>query len=673
MSSGLTGVLGDSTASVKRTLALPDRDRVDYHHAIDGLRAVAVLFVVFFHAELPGFTRGYLGVDMFLAISGFLITPRLLRRPGDGHLQPLRQFWAARVRRIIPAVTLVIIVTCIGSAIVLAPQELKSVGIYGLASDLFAVNILAASRGGNYFAGPLRDSPFLQMWSLGLEEQFYLVWPLVLSAVTIVTRRKIKRRTASPDNGRLLLWVLLVSIVGSFLLHAVWSRTLPLWAFYSLPTRMYEFLLGGAAALFVVKVLPGSFRVPTTLAGAVLVAVAVFAPLGFETSPLLTLAASAGTVLIMVGTAPRKDVSAPTTAGIQPVLESKPMAAIGRYSYSWYLWHWPAFVLVLAATNGTRVWAQVACIASIIPAMAAFHFVEQPFRLSKWHSNSPRRAFVMGGALVALGAVASVGLIGWGKLGLKDPQTASYVAAEESFRPAGCAKNDTDYPVAVCIGGSMGEGDPEVLFVGDSHAGHWVAAMSELGEQMGFTLVVRWLGNCAGTLPEPGTDRASKPGTCAEFQMGTAELISTGDFDAVIVSDATSSRPDDPEKWGSEFAALDAVAEKAGVPVGRIVDNPQLGEVLRCVSRGGTQETCSRSRSEATADIRRYRSAADHLEREQSVRELDLTDQICPTDPCPVRVDGVIVPARDLHLNRDFTLTQLPQLGEFVSSLIGSQ
>ena len=156
--------------------------RLPYIQAIDGLRALAVVAVVLNHIDFPGMSSGFVGVDIFFAISGFLITRQIVTKQAAGSPQQLREFWAGRARRIVPAMVLVIAVTCLGSVMFLAPQELERVGFYGFASDLFGMNIAAAARGGNYFDGPLRQSPFLHLWSLGVEEQFYLVWPLILGS-----------------------------------------------------------------------------------------------------------------------------------------------------------------------------------------------------------------------------------------------------------------------------------------------------------------------------------------------------------------------------------------------------------------------------------------------------------------------------------------------------------
>lgn len=645
-----------------------------YHRSIDGLRAVAVLLVVLFHAEIPGFSRGYLGVDMFLAISGFLITTRLLRRPSDQHLQPLRQFWAARTRRIVPAVTLVIVVTCIGSAVVFAPQELERVGFYGLASDFFVMNIAAAVRGANYFAGPLRDSPFLHMWSLGLEEQFYLVWPFVLGPLAAGAYRLVGRRTRlTQGRGRVLASLLVAILVASFLLQLAWAGSQRLWAFYLLPARMFEFLLGGVASLFLVRRVTPGVRTPLTIGGLALVAVAVFWPGEVISGPWLMLLSAGGTTAVMLGTAARSGQDTQMTPLIQPLLESRPAAAIGRYSYSWYLWHWPAFVLVLAAMNGARVWAQVACIASILPAMAAYHVVENPFRRSTRLVGSWRLSLLTGAALVTLAAIACLALMGWGRAGTRDPQIALWIEAEQSFDAADCQPNNQLLGVEVCLGGSTDPGAPLVLLVGDSHAAQWASAFSRAGEEAGFAVAVRWSGSCAAAGTRAGEDGLPQSYIegCEDFQTETLELVSSEEVDAVIVSDATGSRPEDPSVWGDAMRRLVEESSASGTPMGVMVDNPHAGDVLRCLSRGGGEKDCLVPRGEATAEIERYAPEIDGLVAATSAQVLDLTDQICPADPCPVELDGVVVPAGSGHLNRSFTHTFQDRLSGFARQLLG--
>ncbi|MGB3676406.1 MAG: acyltransferase, partial [Candidatus Nanopelagicales bacterium] len=201
--------------------------RLPYIQAIDGLRALAVVAVVLNHIDFPGMSSGFVGVDIFFAISGFLITRQIVTKQAAGSPQQLREFWAGRARRIVPAMVLVIAVTCLGSVMFLAPQELERVGFYGFASDLFGMNIAAAARGGNYFDGPLRQSPFLHLWSLGVEEQFYLVWPLILGPFAFVAVKRLRW-----SRQRTLAVALMVLGLGSLLASVVQTTSSPLWAFY---------------------------------------------------------------------------------------------------------------------------------------------------------------------------------------------------------------------------------------------------------------------------------------------------------------------------------------------------------------------------------------------------------------------------------------------------------
>ena len=642
-----------------------------HYRSIDGLRAVAVVLVVLYHAEIPGFGQGYLGVDMFLAISGFLITTRLTSVTTVGRLTPLREFWAARARRIIPAVTLTIAVTCVASAVILAPQELSRVGVYGLASDLFVMNIVAAVRGGNYFAGPLRDSPFLHMWSLGVEEQFYLLLPLLLGPLMLVARKTaaVLRPLWSPR--RVLVVVLAAVAMASFASQVVLTTASPLWAFFGLGPRMYEFLLGGLAALVLVDRVPVPWMRPLTLVGSVAVVVMLAGPWGTGTSPLLMLTASAATVALILGTVPDRPGSAVTPV-VQPALESPSAAAIGRYSYSWYLWHWPAFVLALAASNESLGWARVACIGSLLPAMIAYHVVEQPVRQSMSLRGSWRRSLLMGAVLVAAGAAVCVALIGWGRIGMRDPEIRRIVAAEESYVTAGCTWDRERFGVEVCVGGSTEPRSPVVLLVGDSHASQWASAFAEAGEERGFTVAVRASSSCAAAGQRPS--KAGEPQTtldeCRRYQTETDRLIDSGGFAAVIASDSVGSRPGVPEEWGHEMDGFVQRAQRAGAQVGVMVDNPDQGEVLRCLARGQGSR-CTVRRVDATSGLRRYQPTVDRLAARDGVVVFDLTDEICPNSVCRVEMGGVIVPARAGHLSRDFTISQTPAVSDFVGQLLG--
>ena len=418
--------------------------RLPYIQAIDGLRALAVVAVVLNHIDFPGMSSGFVGVDIFFAISGFLITRQIVTKQAAGSPQQLREFWAGRARRIVPAMVLIIAVTCLGSVMFLAPQELERVGFYGFASDLFGMNIAAAARGGNYFDGPLRQSPFLHLWSLGVEEQFYLVWPLILGPLALVAVKRLRW-----SRQRTLAVALTVLGLGSLLASVVQTTSTPLWAFYGLHTRLYEFIIGGAAALFWQWSLDRRMGRLFTIGGlAMIVAAFVWTPVDAGFPGAWPLLAVVGSVAMILGFTHGPGEQGFSVAGI---FSWSPARRIGRYSCSWYLWHWPAFVLALAATNGNKTIARIACVAAIVPAAASFHFVEQRVRLAPRLVKSSSRSLAFGAGALGFGAACSIGVVLWGRVGVRDPQVAEWVQAEESYRPAGCEQNSSLLGADVCL------------------------------------------------------------------------------------------------------------------------------------------------------------------------------------------------------------------------------
>jgi peptidoglycan/LPS O-acetylase OafA/YrhL len=625
--------------------------------------------VVLNHIDFPGMSSGFVGVDIFFAISGFLITRQIVTKQAAGSPQQLREFWAGRARRIVPAMVLVIAVTCLGSVMFLAPQELERVGFYGFASDLFGMNIAAAARGGNYFDGPLRQSPFLHLWSLGVEEQFYLVWPLILGPFAFVAVKRLRW-----SRQRTLAVALMVLGLGSLLASVVQTTSSPLWAFYGLHTRLYEFIIGGAAALFWQWSLDRRTGRLFTIGGlAMIVAAFVWTPVDAGFPGAWPLLAVIGSVAMILGFTHGRGEQGFSVAGI---FSWSPVRRVGRYSYSWYLWHWPAFVLVLAATNGNQTIARIACVASILPAAASFHFVEQRVRLAPSLVKSSSRSLAFGAAALGFGAACSIGVVLWGRVGVRDPQVAEWVQAEESYRPAGCEQNSSLLGADVCLGGSDEPGAPVVLLVGDSHAAQWIAAFSDAGRSNGFAVALRNYGNCpAAPLGPSVAEKSADYRACASFQNETVDLLSDDQISAVVMTDAGSSRRkfDDMDAWFRGAQELADVATDAEVSLGLLVDNPNSDDPLQCLSRDFSMADCALPKDEALVDVRRYSAAEIQLVEDANVDRLDLTAITCPDDPCPVKVGGTWVAARGNHLTRPFTELQVDRIGNWVEELLGKR
>jgi peptidoglycan/LPS O-acetylase OafA/YrhL len=323
----------------------------EFRQDIEGLRAVAVLAVVLFHAEVPGVGGGYVGVDVFFVISGFLITGLLWREVSTTGTVRLRRFYGARARRLLPASATVGVVTAIASAVLLPPLHARTVIGDGIASALYVSNYRFILQGVDYLAATLPPSPFQHYWSLGVEEQFYLVWPAMIIGTAWLIRRARRRTGADATSSQppylvVLALVAVVSFAGS-LAVTHWA---PFVAFFSLPTRAWQLAVGGLVALTA-----GQWRrlpaLPAAIAGWAGLALILLACTQFGTT---TLYPGTAALLPVLGTALVIGAGcAAPSQGCGRVLALSPMRAIGRVSYSWYLWHWPVLLL---APGQSRAW-----------------------------------------------------------------------------------------------------------------------------------------------------------------------------------------------------------------------------------------------------------------------------------------------------------------------------
>jgi peptidoglycan/LPS O-acetylase OafA/YrhL len=365
-----------STAAVERpkrpTFGRGDRHRVGakFRPDIEGLRGLAVLLVVVFHAGL-GLSGGFVGVDVFFVISGFLITGLLLReREQTGRIDFLA-FYARRIRRLLPAALAVILITLPIAFVLFAPLDRAQMIWDGAASALSVGNIRFALAEGDYFANLAAPSPFLHFWSLGVEEQFYLIWPALL--LLAATARHIRRGA----------WLALFNVfLASLTAAALLTTIAPNWAFYSLPTRAFELAAGGllAVAAPTIARLPRWFIGPVGWLGAVTV---IASALTFDAGM-----AFPGTVAL-IPTLGAVAMIAAGEAGISwwspaALLSVGPMRFVGRISYSLYLWHWPIFVLAGVALGfgrepGLLIGLWLIGI-SIGVSMLSWALIEEPFR-----------------------------------------------------------------------------------------------------------------------------------------------------------------------------------------------------------------------------------------------------------------------------------------------------
>ena len=362
---------------------------------IEGLRGVAILLVLLYHSSLVvGIPGGFIGVDVFFVISGFLITGLLLReRERTGGIS-LPAFYARRVRRLLPAGVVALACTLVVSFVVLAPLDRASVALDAAAAALSIGNIRFALAEGDYFAAAASPSPLLHYWSLAVEEQFYLVWPAL---VLLASRGRRPRLGAGIALG--------VVLVASLIANLVVTGTAVNWAFYSLPTRAWQLSLGGLIAVAAAPLsrVPGPvasglgwLAVPALAAAAVTLDGSLAYPGAWALVP--TLAAGA---LIVAGPGERRPGR---------LLATRPLRFLGRISYSLYLWHWPVLVLpaiALEAEPAAGIRAVLVAVA-IGAAWLSWRFVEEPFRTGfPTLARRPGRTVLAGATAVLAVVVAS--------------------------------------------------------------------------------------------------------------------------------------------------------------------------------------------------------------------------------------------------------------------------
>ena len=366
---------------------------------LEGLRAVAVVLVLLYHAAVPGFSGGYVGVDVFFVLSGFLITGLLLREVRRSGTVSLPTFYARRARRLLPASALVLLVTVVASFFMMPPLRVPDVAGDAAAAALYVSNMRFAFQATDYLQAEMAPSPILHFWSLGVEEQFYIFWPAI---VLLVTR-------GGGNAARRIGIVAGFIAAASFLLSLYLTQANQPWAFFSLPTRAWELGLGAFLAIGATQLTRIPARPAAVLAWVGLAMVALSGVVLSTGTPFPGVAAllpTVGSALVIAGGF-RQTPFAPGRW-----LSKAIPRFLGRISYSLYLWHWPLLILPAVALDMKLPWwaRGLLVLASIGTAAATQRWVEDPLRHGRGIGTLPRRNLAMAGALTVLVATFSLGI-----------------------------------------------------------------------------------------------------------------------------------------------------------------------------------------------------------------------------------------------------------------------
>jgi peptidoglycan/LPS O-acetylase OafA/YrhL len=633
-----------------------------YRPEIDGLRALAVIAVVFYHGGVAGFRGGFVGVDVFFVISGFLITSLILTDVQRGEFS-LLGFWERRARRILPALLTVVLVALAVGLILMVPEDFETLSRSAIAQSVFASNIFFWREAG-YFGPTADELPLLHTWSLAVEEQFYLLFPVSLFLISRYALR--------------LRWIAVAAAVVVSLLISIWAidghETS---GFYLLPSRAWELGVGALVALWALRYEAGPSRAlaeAASVLGLLLIGVAVF---GFSrTTPFPGYAAA----LPVVGTALLIWSNTHAQTGVAKVLSLRPCVAVGLISYSLYLWHYPLLVFA-SYPSGSRVPPLVTALliaASFVLAYGSWRYVETPFRQRRILAT--RKAMLTGAAsaLVVAGALGIAAESGGHDLASRINPEA--VALADSSRGSGGRQEECNLsrPVrsisALCIYGDQ-SGSPGFILWGDSHARALLPAMDALAEETGITGVHASSASCP---PIQGWTAPNRFVDCQGINRSIVEVIHESEVKVVVLaaswvgyfgvrdpiptSPATASRSDvEVANDGPESDDLQLLAESIrslmadGVEVWLVRDVPRFRfdpprRVYTAALLRRDVHTLGQPYSDYLAAMEPFDRMSDLLQ-EEGVNVVDLPDLLCESAFCPVVKDGVVVYADNNHLS----------------------
>lgn len=681
---------------------------------IEGLRAIAVLAVLLFHAGVPGLAGGYVGVDVFFVVSGFLITSLLVTEKESSGSISLSSFYARRVRRLLPVSAVVAISTLIASWIWLEPLRLRGLANDVLAVATFSSNFVFAHRGADYLQSTLPPSPLQHYWSLAVEEQFYVVWPILIAVICIgasaTSRLNVRTRIGIASS---------IVAVTSFVLCMQMMESSQPWAFFSPHTRAFELAIGALAAVLPVMTARW-FRTVSSVAAwlgliGIVVAVVRFDETTKFPGPWALLPVIATAFVLRGGNA----------SGWSPniVLKLSPFQWLGSRSYSAYLWHWPILIVVAAGFNRSlTVTEGVVCIAIALGLSEfSYRFVENPIR----HNITIRglRAAAMATAVLALVAGAGVlarnnpptiatgpdattpTLIGDTTVPSAlaattttlvptaptlPPQGAPVQAIVDAASMTGLPGNLTpglqraisDMPVIYnnnchvgfsairpknCVFGDK-ESSIVVGLYGDSHAAQWFPSLEKVAIKRHWKLITYTKRGCPpADIPTYSSVLGKVYKECAPWRRNVLEQMVTDGVKVVFVAhfdrllSASTRKPMWQKEWREGMQGTITALEAKGIKPILVQDTPYPGQdIPTCLSRSYTNiQQCSPGVSAAYRDdMQQMLVDFDH----EGNQVLWVKKWFCTALSCPTVVGNVLVYRDDNHMTVTYASLIAPLL-----------
>jgi peptidoglycan/LPS O-acetylase OafA/YrhL len=655
------------------------RQHDTYRPQLDGIRAVAVVLVILFHLGYGWIPGGFVGVDVFFVLSGYLITGLLVDELArDGRID-LARFYARRVRRLLPAAVLVVAVVIVGTVGLLDRVDQTAVRGDATSSALYVANWHFGLTEGDYFAPGDVPSPLVHFWSLAVEEQFYVVWPALLMLLWLAATRWCRGALV---GGAVLAAVLVLTAASAAL--SVLLEPGPL-SYYGTHTRAYQLLAGAALAIAArhwLRRAPGAAAGSAGLrATGALLGVAALAALAALAHEVAGAQGYPGFAALGVTSASLALIAALDLMGEHPlrrVAGARLPAAVGRLSYSLYLWHWPVIVFlpVLGERLDTSLLGHELALVAAMTALAtiSYRLWEQPIRFRIRRRAPARRVVVVGLAASAALSLSAIPL-------LQAPsgfESRALASVRDMAQPGRCPYFARDWPAdpgsaRACVQ-RTGRG-PTVALVGDSHAQQWQPALLALAERHDLTIVRATRGGCPANdvTVDRGVDPLGLTGSgeqCAAWRRQVyADLVERHDPDVVLVATrshvsaiADGGRRIEPftrdhrRRWS---AAWDWTLKTLGAAGARVVVSeilPTLPErVPACLADAGEPTTACDFPVAGDRRVGAYNAIVRGLSRRaDGVTVVDPTPIGCPGGICRALAGDVVVHRDDNHLSAAF-------------------
>ena len=623
---------------------------------IEGLRAIAVLLVIAGHYAVPGFAGGFIGVDVFFVISGYLITGILVReRERTGRIA-LLPFYANRLRRLLPALATMLAISCF-VAYQLLPQTqlLAQSQAAAAAAILWISNIHFAFADVDYFAAETTSNAFLHTWSLGVEEQFYLLWPLLIMLATC--RRK--EQALTKTLAVLFSGLALVSLGGCLWL----AQSQPSLSFYMMPTRAWQFAAGALTWLLTRQHALGpreANRVGAAGGALLLAGLVVVTPRATYPSVLALLPTLGACALLWAGTTPDSRPHA--------LLSIKPMQAIGRLSYAGYLWHWPVLVLgeLLLPIRGNAGNTLLALAASWLAAFLTHRLIENPIRYGKARQLLP--CWQIGLAICTM-VLANSQMLRWQEQ-TQDRQTSDaissiYTRASSDvpmiYRDA-CDDWYSSDALKPCAYGKPDARKTAVLF-GDSIGAQWFPTLTAMLDAEQWRIVVLTKSSCPMVDEPYFYERIGREYTeCANWRNKAIAWLQTQKVDRLFIGSTASAAFTDRQWQDGTQRILDRLTPNIAA-IYLIEANPTLGfNGPDCLRQH--QATAPQKCAQGRADNSHYRRVAELLKRvvksHPTTHWLETSNLVCPGGQCQALHDGTIVFRDSQHLTATFAAQAAP-------------